>query len=253
MSKFDPADHPGNLYEAFTEFIDSFRYEYEAIAKAPPTGTADADAWIQQDRRKQFLGRFSSRNFQRDYEDETTVAERTTITFDQLVAKMKARYKPSQNVTLAHHEFRKLTQKPLESYDAFINRVKHEANYCQFQCNGLCTVKNTLIRDQIIYGVQDNDIRKGALNEQWSLEDLQTKGRQIEAATHGAAKIKKESHDHISNSSNINRTTPGKFSRKGGGGQKSVDCGNSSNKACLGGNKCFGYGRECFDCGGKII
>jgi len=109
---------------------------------------------------------------------------------------MKARYKPTQNVTLAHYEFRKLTQQPLESYDAFINRVKHEANYCQFQCNGNCTVQNTLIRDQIIYGVQDNEIRKVALNEQWNLDDLQAKGRQIEAATHGAAKIKKESIDH---------------------------------------------------------
>ena len=98
QSKFDPADHPGNLYEAFGEFIDSFKYEYDAIAKAPPTGTTDVDAWIQLDKRKQLLGRFSSRKFQRDFEDETTLEERSTITFDQAGAKMMARYKPSQNV-----------------------------------------------------------------------------------------------------------------------------------------------------------
>ena len=251
QSKFDPADHPGNLYEAFGEFIDSFKYEYDAIAKAPPTGTTDVDAWIQLDKRKQLLGRFSSRNFQRDFEDETTLEERSTITFDQAVAKMKARYKPSQNVTLAHYEFRKLKQQPLESFDSFINRVKHESNYCQFQCNGKCTVQNTLIRDQIIYGVHDNEIRKAALNEQWSLEDLQTKGRQIEAATFGAERIKKESRDPGSGNAHVNRTQPGRYSKKGRKGQNSQDCRNCSNKSCQGGTKCFGYGRECFDCGGK--
>ena len=208
MSKFDPSEHPGNLFEAFGEFIDSFQYEYDAIAKAPPAGTADAGAWIQQDKRKQLLGRFASRNFQRDYEDETTADERSTITFDQVVVKMKARYKPTQNVTLAHHEFRKLTQQPTEAYDSFINRVKHEANYCQFQCNGQCTVHDTLIRDQIIYRVQDDEIRKQALNKQWTLEDPQKQGRRIEAASHGAAKIKKESQD----AAGVNRTRPGKFS-----------------------------------------
>ena len=249
MLKFDPADHPGNLYEAFGEFIDSFQYEYEAIAKAPPTGTTDTAAWTQQDKRKQLLGRFSSRNFQRDFEDETSLTERAGITFDQLVAKMKARYKPTQNVTLAHYEFRKLTQQPLESFDAFINRVKHEANYCQFQCNGDCTVQNTLIRDQIIYGVMDNEIRKGALNEQWTLDDLQKKGRQIEAATLGAAKIKKESQDPDpnSNSNQLRRTQPGKYSKKKKKGRKTT-CGNCSNTTCAGGTQCFGYGRKCFDC-----
>ena len=44
MSKFDPADHPGNLFEAFGEFIDSFRYEYDVIAKALPAGTDDTAA-----------------------------------------------------------------------------------------------------------------------------------------------------------------------------------------------------------------
>ena len=68
-SKFDPADNP-----AFGEFIDSFKYEYEAIAKAPPAGTADSAGWKQLDKRRQLLGKFSSRNFQRDFEDETTAA-----------------------------------------------------------------------------------------------------------------------------------------------------------------------------------
>ena len=255
VSKFDPDDHPGNVYEAFSEFIDSFKYEYEAIAKPPPAGTENPDAWIQLDKRKQFLGKFASRSLQRDFEDETTADERSTITFDATVTKLKARYKPSQNTTLAHYEFHKLKQQSLESYDAFFNRVKHEASFCQFTCGPACTVKDTLIRDQVIYGVSDDDIRKNALNEQWPIADLQSKGRKIEAATYGAAKIKKEAssgtHDSTSSSANVNRTRPGKYSKKGGKGQKQQQCKNCSNKSCSGGEKCFGYGRECFDCGGR--
>ena len=256
LSKFDPDDHPGSVYEAFNEFIHAFRYEYEAIAKAPPAGTQDADAWTQQDKRKQMLGKYSSKNLQDHFEDETTETERSTITFDQMVAKLKARYKPTQNLTLTHYEFRKLEQQPLETFDAFFNRVKHDASYCQFQCNMNCTVKDTLIRDQVVYGVADHEIRKNALNEQWSSDDLKTKGRKIEAATMGAAKIKKEasnSRGYGPKPAGVNRAKPGKFSRKGGNGQKrdSSQCRNCSNKACLRGNKCFGYGRTCFDCGGE--
>ena len=199
LSKFDPEEHPGGLYEAFIEFIDAFEYEYEAIAKPAPTGTEDAAAWTLLDKRRQLLGRFATRNLQKDFEDETTSTERTTITFDDAVTKLKARYLPTQNKTLANYEFHKLKQRPLESFDAWVNRVKHEANYCSFSCGEACTVKNTMIRDQVVIGTTDDEIRKGALNEQWTLVDLQTKGRKIEAATFGAARIKKEARKSLGN------------------------------------------------------
>ena len=59
LTKFDPTDHMGNLYDAFCEFIDSFRYEYEAIAKPPPAGTEDVASWTALDKRKVAV---SSRN-----------------------------------------------------------------------------------------------------------------------------------------------------------------------------------------------
>ena len=82
--KFDPEEHPGDEYDAFGEYTDAFQYEYEATAN-PPTGTAEEQAsWIQQNKRKQLLGRFASRNLQRDCEDTVpVVAERSTITFDK--------------------------------------------------------------------------------------------------------------------------------------------------------------------------
>lgn len=102
LSKFDPGDHPNNLYDAFENFIESFAYEYEAITKQPPAGTTDPEEWHEINKRKQFLGKFASRDFQKDYEDSTTPEERKTMKFSQMVAKIKDRYKPTKNTTLSN-------------------------------------------------------------------------------------------------------------------------------------------------------
>ena len=66
ISKFDPADHAGNVYDAFTEFVGSFTYEYEALGRVAPAGTADVEAWLELDKRKILLSRCASRNLQKD-------------------------------------------------------------------------------------------------------------------------------------------------------------------------------------------
>ena len=78
LQKFDPTNHPGNVYDAFCEYTDAYRYVYQAIARAPPAGTAAADvpAWKEQDRRIQFLGQFAARSLQLDFEDEVEEEER---------------------------------------------------------------------------------------------------------------------------------------------------------------------------------
>ena len=244
LRKFDPTEHVGNVYDAFVDFLGSFAYEYEVLAKPPPAGTLDAAAWTQQDKRKYLLGRFASRNLQLDFEAETTEDERATISYDATIQKLKDRYKPTQNTTLANYQFHRLRQGDLEPYDTFVNRVRQEASNCEFKCNNACTIRDTLIRDQIIIGTSDNEIRKKALSEQWGLTDLVAKGRQMEAATAGAQKIKQEVKDE----SSIGRLKPGKYSRKNTKGTASKQCPNCSNKTCKGGDKCAGRDIECFDC-----
>ena len=249
LRKFDPADHPGNLYDAFCDFVDSFAYEYAAIARPAPTGTPDLAAWTAQEKRIQFLGRFATRSLQVDLENETTATERATLTFDNMVEKLKARYLPTQNKILANHQFHRLAQLPMESFDAYCNRVKQEARSCDFSCGAACTVPDTLIRDRIVIGTSDDQIRQSALKEQWSLADLLTNGRKMEAAAHGAMKIKKEVKTEPLDTAAIHRTRPGKYSRKGGNGKKKKQsCKNCSNRSCMGGKKCFAFGKECFEC-----
>ena len=107
--KFNPEDHRDNLYDTFCEFIETFHYEYDAIAKDPPEGSNDTQtAWIEQNKRKIFLGRFASRNLQKDYEDVVAENDRRNITFTEMVRRLKERYRPMQNHTIANYEFHKL-------------------------------------------------------------------------------------------------------------------------------------------------
>ena len=194
LKKFDQELHKGNAFQAFQDFIDSYRYEYEAIAKDPPKEVEGAEAkaaWIEQNKRKLFLGRFASRNLQRAYEEVTTEEERSTLPFAELVTKLKAHFKTGSNTTLSNFEFHKLKQQHEESFDAWSIRVKHESRKCDFSCaHADCTVRDTLARDRIVYGVSSDEIRKHALKNEWNLDDLIKNGRQLEAASKGVQKIK---------------------------------------------------------------
>ena len=235
ISKFDPADHAGNVYDAFTEFAASFDYEYEALGRAAPAGTADPGGWLELDKRRILLGRCASRNLQKDFEAETTAAERSTITFTQTIAKLKARYLPTRNTTLANYQFHRLRQEDMETFDIFVNRVKQEASNCSFKCNDACTVQDTLIRDQVIIGTTDTEIRKKALGEQWQLPDLITNRRRMEAASVGSKQIKIEVKQE---EGSVSRVKPGKYIRKNRKASSTKQCSNCSNKACKGGDKC---------------
>lgn len=86
LRKFDPEDHKGNALQAFQEFVEAYVYEYDAIAKEPPKelDAAAKTAWIQQNKRKLFLGRFSSRNLQRAFESVTEENEQSELSFTGL-------------------------------------------------------------------------------------------------------------------------------------------------------------------------
>ena len=262
--KFDPEEHQNNVYEAFVEFVEEFTYEYDAIAKEPPKELDDAQkvAWVAQNKRKVFLGKFSSRNLQKTFEQVVASDQRGAMTYEEMVKQLKEHFEGGRNKTLANFEFHKLLQKSDESLDAFVTRVKKEASQCDFKCaNDGCDVRSTLVRDQIIIGITNDEIRKNALKNQWGLADLVKNGRALEAATYGANQIKQEQDP-----ASISRIgKPGKYSRKSQGKWDNSlrsnnkpthfpksdhkPCTTCSNKNCRGGKNCVSYNRECFDCG----
>ena len=255
--KFDPEEHTNNVYDAFCEFVEEFAYEYEAIAKEPPKDldAAGKEAWVKQNKRKVFLGKFATRNLQKDFEEAVTAAERLTITYDDMITALKTHYDGGRNKTLANYEFNKLCQNEEESFDAFVIRVKREAAQCDFKCaSGTCTVMDIMIRDRIIIGIRNTEIRKNALKNQWALGDLIKNGRALEAATWGAHQIKQE--DDLAKDASVSRIKkPGKYSRKRQQPtkqptEKHSQCNTCSSKVCRGGQACHAVKKTitCFDC-----
>ena len=41
LGKFDPEKHRANVYDAFMEYVEAFQYEYDAIARDPPSDETD--------------------------------------------------------------------------------------------------------------------------------------------------------------------------------------------------------------------
>ena len=127
--------------------------------------------------------------------------------YADMLQKFTARFELAKNDTLTNYKFRKLTQNANESFDAFCTRVKLEAKQCSFKCeSATCTVEETLIRDQIVYGARDENFRKEALADKLKLKEVIDKGRSCEVSDKGLRDIKKES--------DINRTKPGAYSRE---------------------------------------
>ena len=63
VKKLDTEECKGSVYKAFDKFVNEFQYEYDPVAKDPPKEHESKDApeeWIQQNKRKIFLGRFAS-------------------------------------------------------------------------------------------------------------------------------------------------------------------------------------------------
>ena len=255
FGKFDPADDPANVHKNFSEFVAAFAYEYEAITKQPPADEADPVKWHEINKRRQFLGKYVSRNFQRDFEDTVDVQSRTTLTFDSMVQRMLERYKPTKNTTLGNFEFHKLRQHDDERFDDFVNRVKKEAENCNFTCaSDTCDVRDTLIRDQVVIGTSNNEIRRHALKDQWKLEELCVRGRQLEAASQGARRLVQEERREVR--SEVSRVA-GKYSKKNRLQQRQKEestkkkCNFCNGTSCRGGRECFARSKECFACGKK--
>ena len=266
---FNPNDNQDNLLEAFNHYVSTFHYTYDAVAKDPPaaiTAEDDKKKWHEENKRKLFLGRYSSRELQQEYEECVKEEERSTMTFTKLVKLIQERFKLSSNTTMANFKFRGLKQKSGESFNQFVIRLKHESTTCNFSCaSNDCDVHATLLRDQILFGTQNDEIRRHALHEQWNLEDLIKNGRSLEAATQGANKIKpnKYTNPQEETSHGILRTQPKKYSRKSRqfnnlrkpqqtvSTTSSPQCQTCSSRECKGNTHCSGRNVTCFSCNKK--
>ena len=165
------------------------------------------EQWKAKDLVAKFLGIYSSRRLVSDWTMAIPVDKtRKEATWTQFKEAMQVYYKPTENLTLKHFHFRSLHQAKEEAFIAFCNRVEKEAKHCQFQCeNANCSARSTAVRDQVIIGTIDEEIRQEALKNSWDLNLLRKEGMRLESAAKGASEIGGEG--------NIN-SVYGKYSRE---------------------------------------
>ena len=153
---FNPRDHAWDVLNAFNRFVRKFGYTYAGENRTPPAAYNTFDSitpWKNQDKARLFLSKAVTDEFLDDFESTVPVEERISITFDDLVFKMKERYTPNTNIVCNHYLFHRILQNPSENFDDFVHRVNADAQLCVFKCeNKSCDVQDTLICDQIIVG-----------------------------------------------------------------------------------------------------
>ena len=193
---FDPNKHENDVYQAFTDWLESWEMWYDVASM----GELKEDASVrEQELHKAKVFRmcaFQGERLKTDLKAEynQNIPELKQATFNAMVQKLSTRYKPTQNQVLLHYQFHGLRQEHGEKIDAFINRVRIHADKCAFKCtNRNCTEKdkihNTLIRDQIIIGTSVQGIREDALEREHELDALITQARKIEATDIAVKKI----------------------------------------------------------------
>ena len=141
-----------------------FRYEAQYGYKDPPSSIQenDREAWKSKDKVRRLLGFFSAKSFQDDWKAALPdTEERKNADWKEFIDLISKYYEPTENKTLRNFEFRQLTQNENEAFAAWIMRVEEEGKTCYFKCtSNTCTTMDTAIRDQVIIGTTDSEIRK---------------------------------------------------------------------------------------------
>lgn len=227
---FDPDCHPDDTLKSFGEFAQDFELRYSATYPDPPKVSLESaiqrwklthdnknpsvdeydsiiDEWKSRDMVAKFLGIYSSRRFYSDWVLALpNEGERKNATWATLKTKISEFYKPTENLTLKNFQFRNLMQGADETFISFCNRVEREAKHCHFKCSSDdCLAESIAVRDQVVIGLVNEDIRQEALKMSWCLDDLRKEGMRLESAAKGASEIAGDSR--------VNRVL-GKYSLK---------------------------------------
>ena len=131
---FDPDDHPDATLKSFEEFILSYELRYNAQYPDPPRTSLEVaiqrwkltqegndpkptmaqydsicNEWKSRDKVTKLLGMFSSKRFYSDWiAAEPAEEARNTATWALFKERMRAFYKPTENITLSNFHFRQL-------------------------------------------------------------------------------------------------------------------------------------------------
>ena len=138
---------------------------------------------------------YSSNRFVADWQAaQPDDIDRKTNGWSDLKLIMRKYYNPTENLPLKNFHFKSLIQDTKETFLAFCNRVQREAKQCQLKCKQTdCSAEETAVRDQIVIGTHENNIREEAMKKLWDLKTLREEGMKMDSAVRGEAEIPSES------------------------------------------------------------
>ena len=86
-------------------------------------------------------------------------------TVKKILDKFDGHFVTKRNVTFERYKFHKISQMDGEKFDSLIERLRHQAQFCEFG-----DLEDSLIRDQLICSIESDDIRGKLLSEDTTLE-----------------------------------------------------------------------------------
>lgn len=104
-------------------------------------------------------------------------AEVDDHTFDQLVETLKNHFKPCTLTIVERYRFGCRNQQPNETIAEYVVTLKHMASTCNFG-----TFLKDALRDKLVSGIRDDNIRQRLLTEELSLEDSLKRALMLEEA-----------------------------------------------------------------------
>lgn len=80
--------------------------------------------------------------------------------YNEVIAKFEAYCSPKKNIVYERYVFRSRMQQAGETFDCFVTDLKLKAQSCDFG-----TLKDSMVRDQIVYGIHDKKTRERMLRD----------------------------------------------------------------------------------------
>ena len=114
-----------------------------------------------------------------------TLSPATDEEYDAAKEKLKTHFEPSKNETFEVYNFRSLIQMEGESIDRYLTRLREAAGRCGF------TDSKKEIKHQIVFSCTSKKVRRKALSEDPSLDDLVKYARSLEKTSTQANIIEK--------------------------------------------------------------
>lgn len=179
-----------------------------------------------------------------------------TDAYAKAVNKLNNFFEPKRNVSYERHIFRKMSQKQNERIDAFLMRLRIQADRCDF---GEQIDQN--IKDQITSGCQSESLCRKILEKgDRKLDDIVKMARIYEAVAEQQKQFTNKSQTEENSSSTQNTAEVCKIDSKFGNqrrfkrtfGDNVIECGRCGRKGHVAADeKCPARGKTCHGCGKK--